>query len=225
MTPLPTEPRTIDDLLTKARTRNRYATYDMTAAEARLRARQVTRHRPPRQRTADAALAYTEWTAPEDDRTPDADRAWWDLNAVCLLLLGPDADTHLADFIASQYADKAGALVFACLLHLADDSSGARFWWRFAAGVGHHVAEYCLFLEHAHSGEYHDADHWRTELVRHRFDPTAQCGDRSTAPLLTPPHMDQVHPHITRQQHPEIGTVPLPTPALVDQLRHLASPL
>ncbi|MER6421147.1 hypothetical protein [Streptomyces sp. NPDC001137] len=224
MTPLPTEPGAIDDLLTKARTPNRYATYDMTAAEARLRARQVTRHRPPRQRTADAALAYTEWTAPEDDRTPDADRAWRDLNAVCLLLLGPDADTHLADFIASQYADKAGALVFACLLHLADDSSGARFcslrrrrWPR--------RRRILLFREHAHSGEYHDADHWRTELVRHRFDPTARCGDRSTAPLLTPPHMDQVHPHITRQQHPEIGTVPLPTPALVDQLRHLASPL
>ncbi|MFF4402017.1 hypothetical protein [Streptomyces sp. NPDC001480] len=87
------------------------------------------------QRNADAALNHTEWTPPANESTPDADRAWWDLNAVCLVVLGPDADNHLADFIASQYADKAGALVIACLLHLADDGSGARFWWRFAAGT------------------------------------------------------------------------------------------
>ncbi|MFG3016148.1 hypothetical protein ACGFZB_38020 [Streptomyces cinerochromogenes] len=182
MTVLPDDDRTIDDLLTSARTRNRYATYDMAAAEARLRARQAARHRPPRPRTADAAL-HAEWTAPEDEHTPDADRAWWDLNAVCLLTLGPDADKQLAAFITSRYADKAGALVFACLLHLSGDSSGARFWWRFAAGFGHHVAEYCLFLEHAHSGEYDDADYWRTELLRHHFVPDLLCGDRSSAPI------------------------------------------
>ncbi|MEU0254575.1 hypothetical protein ABZ299_19130 [Streptomyces sp. NPDC006184] len=44
MTVLPDDDRTIDDLLTSARTRNRYATYDMAAAEARLRARQTARH-------------------------------------------------------------------------------------------------------------------------------------------------------------------------------------
>jgi hypothetical protein len=225
MTPQPPDHRTIDDLLAKARTRNRYATYNMAAAETRLRTRQAARHRPPRQRTSDTALAHTEWTPPENERTPDADRAWWDLNAVCLLVLGPDADSHLNDFITSQYADKAGALVFACLLHLADDSSGARFWWRFAAGAGHQVAEYCLFLEHAHSGEYHDADYWRTQLLRQHFEPAFLCGDRSTAPLLGPPCMEQIHPHITRRHHSEIGTIPLPQPALVDQLRNLTSPL
>lgn len=225
MTPLPSEHRTIDDLLAAARTRNRYATYDMAAAEARLRTRQAARYRPPRQRNADTAPVHAEWTTPEEELTPDADRAWWDLNAVCLLVLGPDADIRLADFITSQYADKAGALTFACLLHLTGDSGGARFWWRFAAGVGHHVAEYCLFLEHAHSGEYHDADYWRTELLRHRFEPALLCGDRSTAPLLHAPSMEQVHRHITRKHHPEIGSVPLPTPDLIDQLRHLASPL
>ncbi|MET7920367.1 hypothetical protein ABZU45_31795 [Streptomyces avermitilis] len=220
----PPDSPTIDDLLAKGRTRNRYAGYDVAAAEARLRGRQAARHRPPRQRTADTALAHTVWTAPEDDRTPDADRAWWDLNAVCLLVLfGPDADRHLADFIASQYADKTGALVFACLLHLAGDSSGARFWWRFAAGVGHQVAEYCLFLEHAHSGEYHDADYWRTQLARNNFEPTFMCGERATAPLLSPALINQVHPYINRPHHPEIGTVPLPQPPLVQELRHLTS--
>jgi hypothetical protein len=222
MTVLPDDDRTIDDLLASARTRNRYAAYDMTAAEARLRARQTARHRPPRQRTADAPL-HTEWTTPEDEHTPDADRAWWDLNAVCLLALGPDADKQMAAFITTRYADKAGALVFACLLHLSGDSSGARFWWRFAAGFGHPVAEYCLFLEHAHSGEYDDADHWRTELLRHRFVPELWCGDRSTAPVLSPPSMDPVQPHIQHQHHPEIGTVPLPAFTLVGQLRQLIS--
>ncbi|MEU6594362.1 hypothetical protein ABZ923_35040 [Streptomyces sp. NPDC046881] len=42
MTVLPDDDRTIDDLLTSARTRNRYATYDMAAAEARPR--QAARH-------------------------------------------------------------------------------------------------------------------------------------------------------------------------------------
>ncbi|GHD92695.1 hypothetical protein [Streptomyces naganishii] len=224
MTPLPSDPRTIDDLLAKARTHNRYATYNMAAAEGRLRARQAARHRPPRQRPTETALVHTEWTPPANS-TPDADRAWWDLNALCLLVLGPDADAHLADFITSQYADKAGALVFTCLLHLADDSSGARFWWRFAAGAGHQVAEYCLFLEHPHSGEYHDADYWRTQLLRQHFEPTFLCGDRSTAPLLSPPCIEQIHPHISREHHSEIGTIPLPHPTLVDQLRNLTSPL
>jgi len=222
MSTLPSDPRTVDDLLAKGRTQDRYADYDVAAAEARLRSRQAARHRPPRQRTADTA--HAAWTTPEDDRTPDADRAWWDLNAVSLLVLfGPDADRHLGDFIDSQYADKSGALVFACLLHLAGDSSGARFWWRFAAGVGHLVAEYCLFLEHAHSGEYHDADYWRGQLMRHHFEPIYMCGDRATAPLLNPPFIDQVHPHITRPHHPELGAVPLPQPPLVKELRHLTS--
>ncbi|MFE9687810.1 hypothetical protein [Streptomyces sp. NPDC006285] len=225
MSTTPSQPSTLDDLLSAARTRTRYHRYDVAAAEARLRNRQASRHRPPRQRT-DTGLTPMEWTRPEDDRTPDADRAWWDLNAVSLLILfGPDADQNLEDFIASQYADKAGALVFACLLHLAGDSSGARFWWRFAAGVGHLVAEYCLFLEHAHSGEYHDADYWRTELLRHPFEPALLCGNRTTAPLLEPPHIDQVQPHITRPHHPEIGAVPLPRPTLVHQLRRLTSRL
>ncbi|MDX2827165.1 hypothetical protein Sipo8835_46610 [Streptomyces ipomoeae] len=216
--PLPSDRRTIDDALAKARTQDRYTDYDMTAAEARLRSRQTIRHRPPRQRANPGPATTTAWTA------PDADRAWWDLNAVSLLILcGPDADRHLADFITSQYADKTGALVFACLLHLSGDSSGARFWWRFAAGVGHQVAEYCLFLEHAHSGEYDDADYWRGQLMLHHFKPAYMCGDRTTAPLLIPELIDDVHLSITRVHHPEIGAVPLPQPRLVEKLRRLTS--
>ncbi|MER5941567.1 hypothetical protein ABT121_30075 [Streptomyces sp. NPDC001928] len=182
------------------------------------------RHRPPRQRTPGAAPAHTTWTAPDADHTPDADRAWRDLNAVSLLtLFGPAADRHLATSITSQFADKAGALVFACLLHLAGASNGARFWWRFTAGADHHVAEYCLFLEHAHCGEYDDADHWRAQLLHHHFEPTLPCNDRATAPLLIRELIGDVHPHITRPHHPELGDVPLPQPPLVEQLRHLTS--
>ncbi|MEV6057932.1 hypothetical protein [Streptomyces sp. NPDC052107] len=165
MTPLPPDHRTIDDLLAQARTRNRYASYDMAAAEARLRARQTARHRPPRPRTTDPGGAPTVWTAPKDERTPDSDCAWWDLNAVWS-------------------------------------------WWRFAAGVGHQVAEYRLFLEHAHSGEYHDADYWRTQLPRHHFEPTCLCGDRTTGPLIHPPPSRPDPPPHHPPTHPEIGTSP-----------------
>jgi hypothetical protein len=87
------------------------------------------------------------------------------------------------------------------------------------------VAEYCLFLKHAHSGKYHDADYWRTQLLRHHFEPTLLCDDRSTAPLLGPPCMEEIRLHITRRHHSEIGTIHLPQPALVDRLRRLTSSL
>ncbi|GAA1917724.1 hypothetical protein GCM10009837_48640 [Streptomyces durmitorensis] len=218
----PDHRRTIDDLLGKARTHDRYDNYDIAAAETRLRQRQATRQRSA---TAPSVPAWTPvWTEPGADRAPDADNAWWDLNAVSLLILfGPDVDRHVSDFITAQYADKTGALVFACLLHLADDTEGARFWWRFAAGAGHPIAEYCLFLEHAQTGEYHDADHWGRQLIRHHFEPTYLCGDRATAPLLNPPLIDQLRNHITQSNHPDLGNVPLPQPPLVQELRHLTT--
>ncbi|QIY99751.1 hypothetical protein HEP87_45070 [Streptomyces sp. S1D4-11] len=61
MSTLPSDRRTIDELLAKARTRDRYAGYDLAGAEARLRSRQAARHRP---RTPDAALVRAVWTTP-----------------------------------------------------------------------------------------------------------------------------------------------------------------
>ncbi|MFH8483869.1 hypothetical protein [Streptomyces longisporoflavus] len=218
----PDHRRTIDDLLSKARTRDRYDDYDIGAAETRLRQRQATRRRAT---GGSSVSGWTPvWTDPCADRAPDADHAWWDLKAVSLLILfGPEVDRHLSDFITAQYADKTGALVFACLLHLADDTEGARFWWRFAAGAGHHVAEYCLFLEHTQTGEYHDAEHWGRQLIRHDFEPAYLCGDRATAPLVLPSLIDELRNHITQRQHPDLGSVPLPQPPLVQELRHLTT--
>ncbi|UXY25135.1 hypothetical protein [Streptomyces sp. HUAS TT20] len=74
MTSLQPENRTtIDDLLAKALTRNRYTSYDIAAAEARLRSRQAptTGHRASAPQTP--SPTHTEWTPPEDERTPDAD--------------------------------------------------------------------------------------------------------------------------------------------------------
>lgn len=106
--------------------------------------RPATRSSPPAHHPGAVLPTHTVWTAPKGDLAPEADRAWWNLNAVNLLILfGPDADLHHADFVTSQYADRTGALVFACLLHLAGDIDGARLWWRFAVGADHHVAEYC----------------------------------------------------------------------------------
>ncbi|MFD9458550.1 hypothetical protein ACFWBC_36390 [Streptomyces sp. NPDC059985] len=53
-----------------------------------------------------------------------------------------------------------GPFVFACLLHLLGREEGARFWWQFAAGADSALATHCLFLDHARSGEYHDAELW-----------------------------------------------------------------
>lgn len=59
-----------------------------------------------------------------------------------------------------------GALVFACLLHLAGYREAAPFWWRFAAGGGNRTAAFCLCLDHRRRGEFRDADYWRGQYAR-----------------------------------------------------------
>ncbi|BCL25180.1 hypothetical protein ACFFS2_39805 [Streptomyces aurantiacus] len=60
--------------------------------------------------------------------------------------------------------DPDGALPFACLLYLADQTEGARFWWHYAAGSGNVTAALCLHLLHLHHGEHRDAEHWATQI-------------------------------------------------------------
>ena len=63
------------------------------------------------------------------------------------------------------------------------------------------------------------------QLLRHHFETTLVYGDRADAPLPAPELIGQVHPHITRPHLPEIDTVPLPRPALVQEPRHLTTQL
>lgn len=62
--------------------------------------------------------------------------------------------------------DVEGALIFACTLYLADHPESALFWWQLAAGAGHGVAAYCLYLHHLGLGDAREADHWRRRLQR-----------------------------------------------------------
>ncbi|MGW7604533.1 hypothetical protein [Streptomyces antimycoticus] len=72
-----------------------------------------------------------------------------DLQALCRRVLkGDGAADRLVEFAeAVRRTDAAGALAFGCLIYLAGNKDGARFWWRFAAGAEDSTAAYCLFLE------------------------------------------------------------------------------
>lgn len=72
--------------------------------------------------------------------------------------------TEMEDLDDLVRLDPEGALVFACLLHLARRSEAARFWWQFAAGAGSATAAHCLFLHHLQHSELRDARHWRAQV-------------------------------------------------------------
>ncbi|MFI8243415.1 transposase [Streptomyces sp. NPDC085866] len=147
------------------------------------------------------------------------------LPARILTLFGADSDGQLADFIASQYADQADALVFACLLHLAEDGSGARLLVALRrrrrppsrrilplprARPQRRVPRRRLLAHPARTHPLRPAHHVRRPPHRTTAQPAPHRSD-------PPPH----HPPAP----PQIGSVPLPRSALVNQLRHLTSPL
>lgn len=75
-----------------------------------------------------------------------------DLNDLCRAVIrAPGVGDRLVEFAdASSPTDQVGARAFGCLLYLGeqpDAHDGARFWWRYAAGVGDSTAAYALFLE------------------------------------------------------------------------------
>ncbi|MGW1807203.1 hypothetical protein [Streptomyces sp. NPDC002078] len=231
----PTSRRTLDEWLARARTKDRYDAYDLTAAKTRLLRRRDIRsrlacpiHGGENGDAAEAAALMTEapaWTVPGTSAADDIDRAWQDLQAVSLImLLSPKADSDLAAFIDYHYAHEAGARTFGCLLHLCGDVDGARFWWQFAAGTGDDAAaEYCLFLDHAHHGEFYDAEHWGRQLARHGFAPEELLGNRTAAPVLTDDIASCVADHITERHHPDLGAIPFPRTPLIRHVRDLAT--
>ncbi|MEU8582301.1 hypothetical protein [Streptomyces abikoensis] len=220
----------LNSLLARARTRDRYADYDVAAAEARLMRRMAARHGCPLHdgprlvRHVVFVSWPQDWTVPARGSGRDGDQAWWDLTVLSLVVLrAPGAVHDLERFVQNREADSTGALVFACLLHLADHGEGARFWWQFAAGAGEDTAGYCLFLDHCRRGEYHDADYWGDRLLRHDFAPARAWGDRARAATTVVPVPSDVTVHITERHHPDLGPVPLPEPPIVQELRDLTS--
>lgn len=83
--------------------------------------------------------------------------------AVAVIISTSQAASTLKNMLAGdETIDHSGALVLACLLHLAGDADGAVFWWRFAANEIRQAA-FCLELHHRSRAEYRDAEHWRKQ--------------------------------------------------------------
>jgi hypothetical protein len=99
-------------------------------------------------------------------RAPAAphERAAHDLRALCQSVIHDhDAARHIARFDTTR--DPGGALIFACLLVLADKEDGAQFWLQFAAGAGNATSALCLHLLHLSRGELRDAQFWARQTA------------------------------------------------------------
>ncbi|MEU6235401.1 hypothetical protein [Kitasatospora sp. NPDC047058] len=218
----------VEALIGRLGTGRRYAEYDLDEAERRMAVRQAARSRCSNPSCALApppttAFSRPQWTRPALDGQYALEQAWWDLKAICTLVVGAtDAAPVLEHFIQAHYADGPGARILACLLHLTGDRDGARWWWQFAAGAGDNTAGYCLLLDHVRRGELHDARFWGRQLTSSGFAPE-QWGSRSDAPVVVEDLPDRVSPHITKKYHPALGRIPLPELSLVPALQELAS--
>ncbi|MGP4008370.1 hypothetical protein [Streptomyces sp. 4N124] len=135
--------------------------------------------------------------------------------------------------------DPDGALPFACLLYLADEEEGARFWWQYAAGAGSVTAALCLYLLHLRHGDMRDAQHWADQIHRlntldwygytpvphHADTATGRSGVRYTLPARSPAVSERavkdVVDELDAPHDGGLGPVPQPAPALADQWAEL----
>ncbi|MBD0709646.1 MULTISPECIES: IclR family transcriptional regulator C-terminal domain-containing protein [unclassified Streptomyces] len=210
--------RSVEEALAAASPR--FPRPDLTTSRARLLAHATGLPHPP---ATDLAAPPESLTESHDAPEPlDADEAAHRLDALCAtVVLSASAGSSLAAFAEYAAADPGGALVFACVLHLAGDGEGATFWWRLAAGAEQDVAAHCLFLDHSRRGEYHDATLWARRLA----DPGALRALCVDAPL-PPPRLRQALTRIgrltDRHDHEDHGPVPLASPALAKEVFTLA---
>ncbi|WP_327359976.1 IclR family transcriptional regulator domain-containing protein [Streptomyces sp. NBC_01296] len=133
-----------------------------------------------------------------------------ELEALCAETVShPSAGPSIAVFISSHHTDGAGAQVFACLLHAAGDSEGARFWWQYAAGLGVDKAAYCLVLDHSRRGEYEDAQLWADVLAHSDFTPDPRWHHRPLSPGVRDV-LAGLLACIRQESHEDLGLIPLP---------------
>ncbi|MEV5242581.1 hypothetical protein AB0K89_26265 [Streptomyces cinnamoneus] len=124
--------------------------------------------RTERRRAEAGIRSWAELAArPAQGRTPQGQewqrrRLQNDVQALCRYLLTvPGVRRRTGRFaVAEHTTDPAGARGLGCLIYLtAGNSSGAQFWWRYAAGIGDATAAYLLVLEALLRGDRREAAH------------------------------------------------------------------
>lgn len=150
------------------------------------------------------------------------EQARHELDLACALVINmPQAAACLARLADDHRIDSDGALVFGCLLHIAEHGEAARFWWQFAAGGGSHTAAYCVYLYHRRHAEFRDAEYWRAQaahLAAHaRPRPPERAADRD--PLLP---REVRHALIAQCHHGRPPHLPPAIAEVVDRLQAAA---
>ncbi|MGA5424473.1 IclR family transcriptional regulator domain-containing protein [Streptomyces lavendulocolor] len=151
------------------------------------------------------------------------------LDSLCTqIVLSPQAVTRLAEFAYSPF-DRVGAFAFACVLHLAGDGEGATFWWQYAAGAEESRAAYCLMLDHRRRGEFADAQVWEDRLTDEGYELTPVARPKSATSQMPGAaalavQLSDVVLRTAREEHEELGEVPVPTAEFAEALRDLNLP-
>ncbi|GAA3834775.1 hypothetical protein GCM10022403_079450 [Streptomyces coacervatus] len=171
-------------------------------------------------------------------RIPRHAEAAQDLRAFSQLVIhDKEASAYVARFVNDRRIEPDGALIFACLLDLAQQEEGAQFWWQFAAGAGSATSAYCLYLMHLRRGELRDAEHW-AEQVEQLDSVASQYRPRVLQ--LTTWHMETPARDLAASEPPsaalrdaidhlgkgcdeDYGLVPQPDPALAERLEEFAA--
>ncbi|MBL1098286.1 hypothetical protein [Streptomyces coffeae] len=167
-----TPPHNVDKLLADAEIlQNEYDDEDTAASRLRIE-REVAdtwwRSALLLESSAQRVRSELPEDAPRDRArvcTAQHEQAAYDLRKLSTLVIRDTrAAHHIALLARSCRVEPASALIFACLLHLAD-REGAQFWWQFSAGAGSATAALCLHLMHTQRGELRDAEHWAHEAA------------------------------------------------------------
>ncbi|MFE2879605.1 hypothetical protein ACFXG6_33485 [Streptomyces roseus] len=181
---MPPIPRTVDELLARARVfHGDYTPAHLDAARERLISHLTEArwsHFLAGTPTAPPAAPASRPAALHEQ----AAHQLWSLSQNVI------TDTEAADYIArfQDARDPGGALAFACLLDLAHIEDGAQFWWQFAAGAGNPTGALCLYLLHLRRGEMRDARHWASQIGQLEAD------DDGDIAHYTPVTHEQTHP-------------------------------
>ncbi len=148
-----------------------YAGYDEGAARRRI-ARRIAgdraRSAPPGEPSGTPAAPACGPADPDatDDLVLDAAchvRAARGLDDVTWCLVESRDFAELALAVDSWPHGADSALLFGCLLHLADRTEGAQFWFQYAAGAGSQTAARCLYLHHLARAEVATAQYWKCQ--------------------------------------------------------------